>query len=42
MWPARFSLPKLLFFAMRYYIFVNNIFNALCEHLEFSCPSILT
>ncbi|TEB32178.1 hypothetical protein FA13DRAFT_287727 [Coprinellus micaceus] len=29
MWPARLSLPKLLFFAMRYYIFVNNIFNAL-------------
>ena len=31
MWPTQLSIPKALFFTLRYFIFVNNIFGALCE-----------
>ncbi|KAF6760991.1 hypothetical protein DFP72DRAFT_1166027 [Ephemerocybe angulata] len=29
MWPTPWSLPKVLFFALRYYVFINNIFAAI-------------
>ncbi|KAF5334416.1 hypothetical protein D9611_013565 [Ephemerocybe angulata] len=38
MWPAPFGLPKVMFFAVRYYLLISNVFSALglCSYPAFA------